>query len=90
MIVNLRPQDIGLLDCVIEECDERFSQEEQLQILEIIRDVLGGPEDEDVNGNGEVNGYSVHNETEEMQGVENVEVVTDPACITDMGKPKEV
>ncbi|KAL9124092.1 MAG: hypothetical protein Q9217_006541, partial [Psora testacea] len=61
MILNLRPQDLGLLDCVVEECDERFSQEEQLQILAIIRVVLGGPEEEDVvNGGGEVdnNGHN--------------------------------
>ena len=41
MILNLRPLDLTLLDCVIEECDERFSPERQEEILRIIGDVLG-------------------------------------------------
>lgn len=44
MMLNLRPQDLGLLDCVVEECDLRFSEEEQERILGIIGGVLGdGP-----------------------------------------------
>ncbi len=41
MMLNLRPQDLGLLDCVVEECDLRFSEEQQEQILAIIAGVLG-------------------------------------------------
>ena len=42
MILNLRPMDMGLLDCVIEECDERFSAGQQGAILGIVAEVLGG------------------------------------------------
>lgn len=48
MMLNLRPQDLGLLDCVVEECDLRFSEEEQELILGIIGRVLG-----DGDGDGE-------------------------------------
>lgn len=55
MMLNLRPQDLGLLDCVVEECDLRFTEEQQEQILGIIAGVLGGPESMDVDGAGETN-----------------------------------
>ena len=60
MVLNLRPGELTLLDCVVEECDERFSQEKQEEILSIIGNVLGTGESEAVwmegsNGaNGEV------------------------------------
>lgn len=41
MIVNLRPGDLGLLDCVVEECDLRFSEEEQEGVLGVVGGVLG-------------------------------------------------
>ena len=41
MVLNLRPRELTLLDCVVEECDERFSQEKQEEILSIIGNVLG-------------------------------------------------
>lgn len=41
MILNLRPSELGLLDCIIEECDERFSDEEQNDILSVVSTVLG-------------------------------------------------
>ena len=41
MVLNLRPGELTLLDCVVEECDERFSQEKQEEILAIIGNVLG-------------------------------------------------
>lgn len=41
MILNLRPEELGLLDCVIEECDERFTAEQQEDILEVIGACLG-------------------------------------------------
>lgn len=40
MIINLAPEELGLLDCLIEECDLRFSDDEQQGILEVVRDVL--------------------------------------------------
>lgn len=60
MIANLRPGNLGLLDCVVEECDERFSAEQQDEIVRVVGDVLGreGEEGEgDVNG-GESNGVN--------------------------------
>ena len=44
MVLNLRPQELTLLDCVVEECDERFTQERQEEILRIVVDVLCGVE----------------------------------------------
>lgn len=55
MIANLRPESLGLLDCVVEECDERFSAERQDEIVRIVGDVLGR-EGEGMNGDGERNG----------------------------------
>ena len=52
MVLNLRPRELTLLDCVVEECDERFSQEKQEEILGIIGDVLGTRESEVVGGEG--------------------------------------
>ena len=46
MIVNLRPESLGLLDCVVEECDERFTAEQQDEIVAIIGNVLGRDEGE--------------------------------------------
>ena len=54
MIVNLRPDNLGLLDCVVEECDERFTAEQQDEIVAIIGNVLGRDEGE-ADGEG-VNG----------------------------------
>ena len=57
MIVNLRPESLGLLDCVVEECDERFTAEQQDEIIAIIRDTLGADEREaDGEGANGVNG----------------------------------
>ena len=46
MIVYLRPESLGLLDCVVEECDERFTAEQQDEIVAIIGNVLGRDEGE--------------------------------------------
>lgn len=51
MIVNLRPDTLGLLDCVVEECDERFTAEQQDEIVGIIGNVLGR-EERDTDGEG--------------------------------------
>ena len=48
MVLNLRPGELTLLDCVVEECDERFSQEKQEELLSIIGNVLGTGEGEAV------------------------------------------
>ena len=41
MILNLRPTEMVLLDTIIEECDQRFSAEQQEAILGIVREVIG-------------------------------------------------
>ncbi|MCJ1432375.1 hypothetical protein MMC27_001731 [Xylographa pallens] len=46
MLVNLRPRDLGLLDCVVEECDERFGAGEQEGILRVV----GGGEEQEGEG----------------------------------------
>ena len=45
MVLNLRPSDLGFLDCVVEECDERFTGEQQQEIIGVIAEVLGEPEE---------------------------------------------
>ena len=49
--MNLRPDNLGLLDCVVEECDERFTAEQQDEIVAIIGNVLGR-EEGDADGEG--------------------------------------
>ncbi len=84
MIANLRPGNLGLLDCVVEECDERFSAEQQDEIVRVVGDVLGregegeggmevdvdvnGRESNGVNGNG-VNGDGAHEGEGEEDGL---------------------
>ncbi len=46
MIMNLRPTNITALNTIIEEMAERFPNDAtQLEIVEIIREVLGGTHD---------------------------------------------
>lgn len=47
MILNLRPQNVGVLDTIIEEMDDRFKNGEEQDILRLVGDVLGRDE---VNG----------------------------------------
>lgn len=44
MILNLRPSSVAVLSTVIEDMEERFSDEEQAAILEVITHVLGRDE----------------------------------------------
>jgi len=44
MILNLRPSSIAVLSTVIEDMEERFSDDEQAAILEVIAQVLGRDE----------------------------------------------
>lgn len=41
MIMNLRPTKAESLNTIVEEMDDRFSDEQQLEIVEIIAEVLG-------------------------------------------------
>ena len=72
MVLNLRPLDATLLDCVVEECDERFSQEKQEEMLRVVGDVLGGREEEEMNGDA-VAGAGADDEGVEDEGVNNVD-----------------
>ncbi len=60
MILNLRPENAGVLDCVVEELDQRFGEAEQEAILGVVREVLGGEEGgrEGEGGDGEGGGQS--------------------------------
>ncbi|KAI5778162.1 RNA polymerase II [Geopyxis carbonaria] len=42
-ILNERPAGIAELDCIIEEMDTRFSEEEQAEMVEVVRRVLPVP-----------------------------------------------
>ena len=64
MMVNLRPKDLGLLDCIVEECDERFSEEQQVEILGIVQEVLGGEEEDEEEGKGMNGVLEEHGERE--------------------------
>lgn len=52
MILNVRPQNVGVLDTIIEEMDDRFKNGQEEEILRIIGDVLGRDGEEvDTEGN---------------------------------------
>ncbi|KAL8833156.1 MAG: hypothetical protein Q9170_004458 [Blastenia crenularia] len=55
MMLNLRPKELGLLDCVVEECDMRLTEEQQEDVLECVRRIMGAGEgvDGDAGGNGD-------------------------------------
>lgn len=75
MILNLRPDSVALLTTIVEDCEQRYSDEQQEGILAAVGDVLGWKEEADkeedegmVNGvNGhdgaEVNGHEVMEES---------------------------
>ena len=44
MILNLRPQSLEFLDCIIEELDTRLDADQQTEILTIIGEILGNAE----------------------------------------------
>jgi hypothetical protein len=52
MMVNLRPSSVAELDCIIEEMDQRFSEEEGLEILAVVKGCLppGPKEGEELDG----------------------------------------
>ncbi|KAI9811770.1 MAG: hypothetical protein M1827_005315 [Pycnora praestabilis] len=51
MILNLRPDGVGVLDCVVEEMEIRLDEGKQEEILRIVGDVLG--REKVVDGEGE-------------------------------------
>lgn len=46
MIINLRPANAGNLNTVVEEMEDRFTDEQQEEIVAIIAEVLGRPDGE--------------------------------------------
>ncbi|KAK4983136.1 hypothetical protein LTR50_007399 [Elasticomyces elasticus] len=46
-LFNTRPLTLPVLGTIVEEMDSRFDEEEQLQILEIVKNILGGGEEDD-------------------------------------------
>lgn len=49
-ILNLRPTNAALLAAVIEEVEERFTEEEQAKMIDIIIEVLGRDDEPEENG----------------------------------------
>jgi hypothetical protein len=66
MIFNLRPTSEGALNCVVENLEERFSAEDQEKLRDIIKDVLGGGEQQADGQDAEAEGADTT-----MQSVEN-------------------
>ncbi|KAL2352718.1 RNA polymerase II [Cryomyces antarcticus] len=52
-IVNLCPGDIVALDTIVEECDMRFTTEQQEEMVAVITEVLGRNEEGKSKGEGE-------------------------------------
>lgn len=46
MIMNLRPANAGNLNSIVEEMEDRFTDEQQEEIVAIIAEVLGRPDGE--------------------------------------------
>jgi hypothetical protein len=45
MFFNHRPKNVVDLNVIVEDMDKRFTEDEQADILSIVRDVLGGDEE---------------------------------------------
>jgi len=61
-ILNLRPSSTALLSTIVEDMEERFTEDEQNKIIEIIAEVLGS-DDPPADGAGE--------DEEAMETIEN-------------------
>ncbi|KAL2265466.1 hypothetical protein VTJ83DRAFT_6566 [Remersonia thermophila] len=64
-ILNLRPSSSALLSTAIEDMEERFSEEEQNRIVDIIAEVLGRSDP------GEADGEAAEAEADAVPSVEN-------------------
>ena len=53
MMINERPENVAELDCAVEEMENRFSEEEQLEIVECVKRWLPRKPKEEVKGEGE-------------------------------------
>lgn len=48
MILNIRPTNVAVLNVIIENMEDRFSAEQQQEILDIVVEILGQfPEEQD-------------------------------------------
>lgn len=47
MMINLRPTELMVLDIIVEELDERFTPEQQEEIVDIVRNFLGSDDTDD-------------------------------------------
>lgn len=66
-ILNLRPSSSALLSTAIEDMEERFSEDEQNKIVDIIGDVLGRPEP----GEGAEGGEDDEMDADAVPSIEN-------------------
>ena len=69
-ILNLRPSSSALLSTAIEDMEERFSEEEQNQIVDIIAEVLGRAETDEA-GDGDEMDADGEADPDAMPSVEN-------------------
>ncbi|KAL1837648.1 hypothetical protein VTJ49DRAFT_3547 [Mycothermus thermophilus] len=67
-ILNLRPSSSALLSTAIEDMEERFSEDEQNRIVDVIAEVLGRSDPAEADGEGELDGEG---EAEAVPSVEN-------------------
>ena len=71
MILNLRPDSVGVLDTIIEEMDARFTDDQHMKILELVADVLGREDEIEPESTG--NGAYAHTHPDSMAGTEQSE-----------------
>lgn len=66
MILNIRPYNVVLLNPIIEEMGERFTDEQQQELVDIVTEVLGSfPPSEEENGAKEEAGDVSMNDAEQ-------------------------
>ena len=66
MILNLRPDSVALLTTIVEDCEQRYTDEQQEAILAAVGDVLGWKEEDDKDGDEVmVNGVNGHGGAEQ-------------------------
>ncbi|KAK7746822.1 hypothetical protein SLS53_002010 [Cytospora paraplurivora] len=41
MILNIRPENVAILNCIVEDAESRFNEDQQNEMLAIIEEVLG-------------------------------------------------
>lgn len=41
MILNIRPENVAILNCIVEDAESRFNEDQQTEMLAMIEEVLG-------------------------------------------------